>query len=284
MVINKLKELGLIFKAPTKKSNALPKNAWLFDQDQRLRDLYDENRLHDGKYIISIAMFWLRHTPQLIRLIFFSFCLIDCLSRIQGLFEGRSKNAIVKRMIALGLIADRSEILPKKVKKSNKNTKSKARNGDSDTESNDDSSDDRTDRITAKRQKNSSKPKKAKIPSKRSAVRVPFKLDHLKSLLSELDDKLKSVLPWLQESLSDAAEDMEETPSDEDNGIPLVPFTIDQSNAMDDENFKFFLTALGIQPPIEQMVSMLISKVTNWYANHNPFIFPGNVLANSGSF
>lgn len=48
MVIKKLKELGLIFKAPTKKSNALSKNAWLFDQDQRLRDLYDENRLHDG--------------------------------------------------------------------------------------------------------------------------------------------------------------------------------------------------------------------------------------------
>lgn len=50
MVIKKMKELGLIFKAPTKKSNALPKNAWLFDQDQRLRDLYDENRLHDGKF------------------------------------------------------------------------------------------------------------------------------------------------------------------------------------------------------------------------------------------
>lgn len=50
MVIKKMKDLGLIFKAPTKKSNALPKNAWLFDQDQRLRDLYDENRLHEGKY------------------------------------------------------------------------------------------------------------------------------------------------------------------------------------------------------------------------------------------
>ncbi|KAJ6639156.1 Protein timeless like, partial [Pseudolycoriella hygida] len=212
--------------APTKKSNALSKNAWLYDQDQRLRDLYDENRLHE-----------------------------DCLSRIQEEFNGRSRNAIIKRMIALGLIADRSEILPRKAKKPKKKTKSGGRSDDSDDEkdSSDNSSDDETKKMQSKRPKKQSKPRKPAGPQKTSVVKVPFKSDHLKTLLSELSESLKSVLPWLQESLSDAAEDIEDTPNDADNGVPLVPFTQDQNNAMEDENFKFFLTALGIQPPVEQM-------------------------------
>ncbi|KAG4077692.1 hypothetical protein HA402_015735 [Bradysia odoriphaga] len=226
MVIKKLKDLGLIFKAPTKKSNALPKNTWLFDQDQRLRDLYDENRLHD-----------------------------DCLAKIEAEFDGRSKNAIIKRMIALGLIADRSEIVPRKAKKSNKKSKSAGRSDDDDDKDvgSNDESDNEADRVQTKRPKKQAKPKKTTKPAKKPIVKVPFKLNHLKTLLSEMNDSLKLVLPWLQESLSDAAEDMEETPNDGDNGVPLVPFTMDQSNAMDDENFKFFLTALGIQPPVEQM-------------------------------
>lgn len=188
--------------------------------------------------------------------------LSDCLKRIQGQFDGRSKDAIIKRMISLGLIADRSEILPRKAKKSNKKTKSSDRSDDDD--SNDDSSDDDDGpvRVQNKRPKKPSKSKKVADgkSNKKSVVKVPFKLNHLKTLLTELNDSLKSVLPWLQESLNDAAEDMEETPDDSDNGVPLVPFTSDQSNAMDDENFKYFLTALGIQPPIEQMVSLNLVK------------------------
>lgn len=156
-------------------------------------------------------------------------------------------------MIALGLIADRSEILPPKPKKSNKKSKSGGRSDDDDANSSDES-DDEADRAKTNRPKKQTKPKKTTKPAKKPIVKVPFKLNHLRTLLSELNDSLKLVLPWLQESLSDAAEDMEETANDDDNGVPLVPFTMDQSNAMDDENFKFFLTALGIQPPVEQMV------------------------------
>lgn len=162
-------------------------------------------------------------------------------------------------MIALNLIADSSEILPRKAKKASKKTKSSALSDDDD--SNDDSSDDEADRVQSKRPKKQTKPKKATGQSKKSVVKVPFKLNHLKTLLSELNDSLKLVLPWLQESLSDAAEDMEDVPSDTDNGVPLVPFTADQNNAMDDENFKYFLTALGIQPPVEQMVSLKFQSV-----------------------
>lgn len=49
-VIKKLKELGLIFKAPTRKSVAagVSKNAWFHEQDVQLRELYDAHRLDDG--------------------------------------------------------------------------------------------------------------------------------------------------------------------------------------------------------------------------------------------
>lgn len=48
-IIIKLKELGLIFKAPTKRHNALPKNVWLDTDSQQLRDLFDEHRENTGK-------------------------------------------------------------------------------------------------------------------------------------------------------------------------------------------------------------------------------------------
>lgn len=85
-VIKKLKELGLIFKAPTKKSNAAAVNRNLFikDEDDRLRELYDEHRLDE-----------------------------DCLRKIMEVFDKkRTTKAVVARMVQLGLIADASEIMP----------------------------------------------------------------------------------------------------------------------------------------------------------------------------
>lgn len=43
--------MGLIFKAPTKKSNAAAakKNLWQHEEDEQLRNLYDEFRLQEGK-------------------------------------------------------------------------------------------------------------------------------------------------------------------------------------------------------------------------------------------
>lgn len=55
-VIKKLKELGLIFKAPTRKSVAsgVSKHLWHYEQDTRLRALYDEHRLDNGKFDIAL--------------------------------------------------------------------------------------------------------------------------------------------------------------------------------------------------------------------------------------
>lgn len=49
-VIKKLKDMGLIFKAPTKKSIATAnKNLWQPDEDERLSALYNEFRFENGE-------------------------------------------------------------------------------------------------------------------------------------------------------------------------------------------------------------------------------------------
>lgn len=104
-VIKKLKELGLIFKAPTKRSNAAAANKNLFiqEEDERLRELYDEHRLE-----------------------------ADCLAEIMHVFnKKRSKKAVIKRMIQLGLIAEESEILPVRKRRDNKSRESEGNSNES---------------------------------------------------------------------------------------------------------------------------------------------------------
>lgn len=51
-VIKKMKDMGLIFKAPTRKSvaSAVSKHLWQHDEDAQLKELYDEHRLEDGRF------------------------------------------------------------------------------------------------------------------------------------------------------------------------------------------------------------------------------------------
>lgn len=50
--MKKLRELGLVFKAPTRKSTAagVSKNIWRQDEDILLKRLYDEHRINDGMF------------------------------------------------------------------------------------------------------------------------------------------------------------------------------------------------------------------------------------------
>lgn len=103
-VIKKLKELGLIFKAPTKKSNAAAANKNLFikDEDDKLRELYDEHRLEP-----------------------------DCFAKIMEVFnKKRSKKVVAKRMVQLGLIADESEILPAQKRRNHNGRESRGSSSD----------------------------------------------------------------------------------------------------------------------------------------------------------
>lgn len=48
-VLRKLREMGLQFKLPTKKSNAAARKGWSQEEDDFLTDLYYEHRLNEGK-------------------------------------------------------------------------------------------------------------------------------------------------------------------------------------------------------------------------------------------
>lgn len=61
-IIKKMKELGLIFKAPTRKSvaAAVSKHLWKYDEDNLLKELYDEHRLDDGTIFFFFFVFALK--------------------------------------------------------------------------------------------------------------------------------------------------------------------------------------------------------------------------------
>lgn len=201
-VIKKLKELGLIFKAPTKRSNALAanKNAFMHEEDEKLRELYDEHRIEP-----------------------------DCLQKIMEVFKKkRSKKAIVKRMVQLGLVADESEILP--VKKPRNHEKGEERR-ESSSESEDSSSDDDGPA--------------ARPPNKTFALNNRA----TQGLRTELEEFLKEAIDWIVESLKEAAEDFEEPSDDPDDAIPIVPFTEYQKTAMENEQFKRLLESVNLQAP-----------------------------------
>lgn len=58
-VIKKLKEMNLIFKAPTRKSvhAGVPKNVWRYEEDTQLKELYETNRLNESEFIDIIIRY-----------------------------------------------------------------------------------------------------------------------------------------------------------------------------------------------------------------------------------
>lgn len=200
-VIKKLKELGLIFKAPTKRSNAaaVNKNIFIKDEDDKLRELYDEHRSE-----------------------------LDCLKRIMEVFDKkRSKKAVVKRMVQLGLIADESEIMP--AKKQRKRKEHEREENSSDSESSDDDQG----------------PSRARVVVKKHQMNQREAL----GLRTELEESLKDALEWIIEALNEAADDFEEPSDDPDDAIPIVAFTESQKLAMENTQFTKLLTSINLQHP-----------------------------------
>ncbi|KAL7020730.1 hypothetical protein ACKWTF_011627 [Chironomus riparius] len=215
-VIKKLKELGLIFKAPTKKSNAAAANKNLFtkDEDEKLRELYDEHRLD-------------KH----------------CLAKIMEVFKGkRSKKAIVKRMIQLHLIADETEILPpKKSRKKNHEDGDSERQSESDerSESDESDNDDNNSRIGRNSQQSMSVSRSNYQISQRDVTNYRI----------ELEESLKEAIEWIIESLKEAAEDFEEVSDEISDAIPIVPYTESQKMALDNPQFQGLLRSINLIEP-----------------------------------
>ncbi|KAG5666559.1 hypothetical protein PVAND_014577 [Polypedilum vanderplanki] len=224
-VIKKLKELGLIFKAPTKKSNAAATNKNLFikDEDDKLMELYDAHRLNE-----------------------------NCLDKIMEVFnKKRSKKAVVKRMLQLGLIADESEILPAR-KKRNENYKREESEAQSDSERSEFSDSDDENEA----------PKK---PTQFNGSNFNFNVNASQKLRNEVEETLKEAIQWIIESLNEAAEDFDE-PSDEiTDAIPLVPFTEAQKSALENQQFIELLKSINLIEPME---------------NENYWKIPANMIPN----
>ncbi|XP_017039963.1 protein timeless homolog isoform X2 [Drosophila ficusphila] len=226
-VLKKLKELGLLFKAPTKRSTKLAqggKNLWQPEEDEELRSLYDQHRIEP-----------------------------DCLERIVNEFaERRTKQQIIKRMLQIHMIADKSEILPPKTK-----GRGRAKKQQSENEGDGDEYDFAEEPMMEESgyRKPKTKPKKPKKAKKRQVVRTPLDVGTVRALISQVNsEKYQSAIEWLQESLQDASEETEE-PAEDDDGVPLLPLMQDQKDAMEDGDFQKVLVALGMQPPILGMES-----------------------------
>lgn len=219
----KLKQLGLIFKAPTKKSNAsiANKRLWRPEQDQQLRELYDKFRLEE-----------------------------NTLERIMDTFSlFKSKNAVVKRMLELGLIADRSEIVKRK---RGKGAKKKGDGSDSDgSESSSDEDNEDGHHIWDAEKKRFGKSKTSNNKRTKSSQKLDY--NSIKRIVSEIEETHKEALEWLVETLNDALEDIEDNQmdDDEDTGIPIVPIQETQIQAIENDEFKRLMSTIGLQTPDE---------------------------------
>ncbi|XP_039970840.1 protein timeless homolog [Bactrocera tryoni] len=240
MVLKKMKEMGLVFKAPTKRTtaSAANKKLWSTEEDEELQSLYDEHRLED-----------------------------DCLQRIINEFvDRRTKRQIIQRLLQLHIIADKSEIMPKKKpKRKSKKASANSEGSDNEGEYMDEPqfgellspSGPKASKTSKKKKKDKLKKNKNKLaatakpakPVKRKIVRTPLDVGTVKALIAQVADKYQEAIDWLKECLDDAAEDTEE-PGEEDDGVPLVPLQEIAREAMENTDFQKIIVALGIQPPL----------------------------------
>lgn len=212
-VLIKMKKLGLIFKAPTKKSTkaACNKNVFIEEEDTMIRELYDEHRQDN-----------------------------DCLEKILVVFDKkRNQQQIVQRMIYLGLIANKSEILPNKTKKNQKREENSS-GEDSDGSDHNMSIDQKKKQIQVKKQLSAKKVRQTQL-----------KVNDIAFLRLEVEESWKEAIEWVIESLKEAAEDFEEPSDDPDDAIPLVPFQESQKEALLDQQFQKLLESVGILAPSE---------------------------------
>lgn len=147
-------------------------------------------------------------------------------------------------MLQLHIIADKSEILSQKPRKrQSKNQKQTSATGEHDEY-------DFTEEEPLTSSSGLSASRKPSRTKQRKIVRTPLDVGTVKALLNQIDlEKYQQAVDWLKECLEDAAEDTEEA-SEEEDGVPLVPLLELQKEAMEDDDFKKALVALGIQPPV----------------------------------
>ncbi|XP_035903529.1 protein timeless homolog isoform X1 [Anopheles stephensi] len=216
-VMKKLKEMGLVFKAPTKRSNAnqKQKGAWTAEEDAKLGVLYEELRL-DKNPLKSIA---------------------------EGFEKKFTKPAIARRMVSLGLIADVSEIMATK-------RRNNERRGDSSDDAiSSNSSPENED--SEEEEEASDRAGRGNVSGIQRLSEQDVK-KHLKTLGSEM----KEAVRWLITCFKDALDLYDDSDPSEDNdgGIPIVPIAPHQTAALEKSEFKRLLRSLGVMSNGKQHV------------------------------
>lgn len=143
--------------------------------------------------------------------------------------DTRSRNVVIKRMVELGLIADRSEILPSKRKKSHKSrptNRSDDESGSDDNDSDDsDSVDTRKIKVTVQNVR-SSKVKARKPEAPHKSIIATLNVADVRRIASAIDGNVKEHLEWIQESLIDAAEDADDVDDADDSNDGKIDFML----------------------------------------------------------
>nr|WAM46971.1 protein timeless 2 [Chrysoperla nipponensis] len=184
---------------------------WTNDDEEELRDLFEQFR--DSDDVVE-----------------------NIVNRIS---TDRSKRNITQKLLALSLINDTKE-LKKKTKKARNARNNQSGSSDEDSDNNAGPSTHKSRSTNNKKtssKKNTKKTKKDGAASKKESIQI------LLSIVEEMQEPLK----WLQESISDTADD-QEADADED-GVPLVPITEEESTAMENDRFVKLLKAMGFQEP-----------------------------------
>nr|XP_021188135.2 protein timeless homolog isoform X2 [Helicoverpa armigera] len=237
-VIKKLKELGLIFRAPTKRSHKEPARekvpkVFSEEEDQLLTELWEQYK--DVPDPMGVIM------PRMPR--------------------KRQKRSYVDRLLELGMIRDKRECRKKRQKKSN--AKSGAADDDqSNSDSSDSDSSDKSDSdndtapqpVKTKTVKNKSVSKPINKKTGKQQKRIELTANEIAKLMVQaVDNGLTEALKWLAESLEEVALDQEAEGYDaEGEGIPLVPISQESVEAMDQELFKNVLRGVGVVPPFDE--------------------------------
>lgn len=235
-VIKKLKELGLIFRAPTKRSlkertrEKVPKE-FSEEEDQLLRDLWEQHK----------------EVPDPMGVI------------IPRMPRKRQKRSYVDRLLELGVIRDKSECRKKRQKKSNAKSvgegdKSNSNSSESESSEETDTDDDTPSHRQPVKNKQVKKKTQPQSNNKTRAKRVELTADAIGRLMVQaVENDLTEALKWLAESLEEVALDQEAEgfdPNSEDT--PLVPISQESIEAMDNDLFIKVLSGVGLNPPFDE--------------------------------
>ncbi|KAM3967206.1 circadian regulator timeout [Aphomia sociella] len=237
-VISKLKELGLIFKAPTKRSNKeavrekVPKE-FSEEEDQQLRELWEECRETDDPMTVIMS-----RMPR-----------------------KRQKRTYIDRLLELDIIHDKKECR----KKRNKKFKAKSTGTDDDksdgSSSGSESSDQSDNEDGARSPVTKGKASKKAVKKSKEVARKNRKTkvteisanEVAKLLVEAVDIGLTDALKWLAENLEEFALDQEAEGYDPSaEGIPLVPISSESVQAMENKLFQKLLKGVGVAPPSDE--------------------------------